>query len=290
MSKITALHSKKTVPAIRAQKGKQPIVMLTAYTTPIAKILDSHVDILLIGDSLGMTMYGYSTTMPVTLDMMIQHGAAVVRGAKQACVVLDMPFATYQESKEVAYRNAARALAETGCDAVKLEGGEIMAETIAYLTQRGIAVMGHIGLLPQSVQSLGGYRAQGTSDEAAIQLKKDAKAVAKAGAFSMVIEATVESVAREITNLIDIPTIGIGASPACDGQVLVIDDVLGMNNDFVPRFAKQYANLESMIGKIAGEYAADVRTRRFPATEHCFGTKPKVAESGKKSKTSKKSK
>ncbi|TAH37737.1 MAG: 3-methyl-2-oxobutanoate hydroxymethyltransferase [Alphaproteobacteria bacterium] len=290
MSKITALHSKKTVPAIRAQKGKQPIVTLTAYTTPMAKILDPHVDILLVGDSLGMTMYGYQTTMPVTLDMMIQHGAAVVRGVKQACVVIDMPFGSYQESKETAYRNAARVMAETGCDAVKLEGGEIMADTIQYLTSRGIAVMGHIGLLPQSVQSLGGYRAQGTNDNAAIQLKKDAKAVAKAGAFSVVIEATVESVARDITNMIDIPTIGIGASPACDGQVLVIDDVLGMNNDFVPRFAKQYANLESLIGKIAGEYADEVRTRKFPSTEHCFGTKPKAEIAKSKNKTAKKSK
>ena len=272
---VTPRIEKITVPSIRARKGGEPIAVLTAYSTPIARILDPHVDMLLVGDSLGMTIYGFANTMPVTLDMMIQHSAAVMRANPRACVVADLPFASYQASPEQAYQNAARVMAESGCDAVKLEGGSVMAETIEYLTRRGIAVMGHIGLLPQSVQSLGGYKTQGKSEDCAKQLKQDAKDVANAGAFSVVIEATVEELSRQITSLVPIPTIGIGASPACDGQVLVIDDILGMNPDFLPRFAKTYVSLAEQIDQAARQYASEVRTRKFPSLDHCFSAKPK---------------
>ena len=279
------LHSGKiTVPAIQSRKGKSPIICLTAYTAPMAKILDDHVDILLVGDSLGMVVYGMPTTLPVTMDMMAAHGAAVVRGAKRACVVVDMPFGSYQASREQAFANAARIMAETGCDAVKIEGGEVLADTIEFLSHRGIPVMAHIGLQPQSVNSVGGFRAQGTTPAAITQLKRDAKSIADAGAFSCVIEATVESVAAELTRIMPIPTIGIGASPACDGQILVIDDILGMNAEFMPRFAKKYADLHSIIGKAAKQFAAEVRSGQFPAADNCFGTKPKskIANSKKK--------
>ena len=263
-----------TVPQMRARKGETPIVVLTAYTTPMARLLDPHVDILMVGDSLGMVVYGMDSTLGVTLDMMINHGRAVVRGSRRACVVVDLPFGSYQESPEAAFRNSARVLSETGAQAVKLEGGAEMAETIAFLTQRGVPVMAHVGLTPQSIHTLGGFRTQGRDEATARRVLADAEAVAKAGAFSVVVEGTVESLAREITTRIPIPTIGIGASPHCDGQVLVIDDVLGLFADFTPKFVKRYAELGPAIDAAAATYAAEVRERRFPGPEHCFGAPP----------------
>ena len=259
----------RTVPMLRRMKGT-PQVWLTAYTTPMAKLLDPHCDVLLVGDSLGMVLYGLPSTLAVTLDMMIAHGAAVVRGAKQALVVVDMPFGSYQASPEDAFRHAARILAETGCQAVKLEGGIEMAPTIAFLTARGVPVCGHVGLMPQQVNVAGGFRATGRTQDEAKRVTDDAAAVAQAGAFAVVIEGTLEPVAAAITARIDIPTIGIGASAQCDGQVLVIDDVLGTFNDFTPRFVKRYANLGTDISKAVSAYAADVRARIFPAPENTF--------------------
>lgn len=266
-----------TVPALRSRKGKDPIVCLTAYTTPIAKRLDAHCDVLLVGDTLGMIVYGMDSTLGVTVDMMINHGKAVMRGSEHASVVIDLPFGSYQESKEQAFRSASRILAETGCSAVKLEGGAEMADTIKFLTQRGVPVMAHIGLMPQQLNTVGGFKSQGRDDAAAAKVMADAKAVTKAGAFSVVVEGTVEPVAREITETIDIPTIGIGASAACDGQVLVIDDVLGMFSDFTPKFVKRYANLGDLVEQAAEQYAEEVRNRTFPTDAHCYG----VTKSGK---------
>jgi len=260
---------------IRARKGAEPLVVLTAYTAPIARLLDPVCDILLVGDSLGMVIYGMETTLAVTLDMMINHGKAVVKASSKACVVVDMPFGTYQESREQAFRNCARLMAETGCAAVKLEGGVELAETIRFLVDRGIPVMGHIGLMPQSVHTAGGFRAQGRADSEAEAIRADARAVSEAGAFAVVIEGTVEPVARALSDEIAIPTIGIGASPACDGQVLVIDDVLGLFDDFTPKFVKRYADLRPIITAAAEAYAAEVKARTFPGPEHCFGVAKK---------------
>jgi 3-methyl-2-oxobutanoate hydroxymethyltransferase len=239
----------------------------------MAKLLDPHCDVLLVGDSLGMVLYGLPSTLAVSLDMMIAHGAAVVRGAKQACVVVDMPFGSYQASPEQAFTNAARVLAETGCQAVKLEGGAEMAETIRFLTQRGVPVCGHVGLMPQQVNVAGGFRATGRTNDEAARVTADAEAVAAAGAFAVVLEGTLEPVAAAITAQIDIPTVGIGASAQCDGQVLVIDDVLGTFNDFTPRFVKRYASLGEEISRAVAAYAADVRGRVFPGAEHVFRQK-----------------
>ena len=262
-----------SVPALRARKGGDPIVCLTAYTAPVARLFDPHVDLLLVGDSLGMVVYGFDSTLPVTLDLMIAHGAAVVRGAERACVVVDLPFGSYQESPQVAFRNAARVMAESGAQAVKLEGGAEMAETVAFLTSRGVPVMGHVGLLPQSVNALGGYKAVGRDPASAERIRADARAIAEAGAFSLVIEGTMESLARQITEDVAVPTIGIGASPACDGQVLVSDDMLGLFSDFQPKFVKRYAQLGAAMGEAAAAYAAEVKARTFPGPEHCFGVK-----------------
>ena len=261
-----------TVPRIRARKGGDPIVCLTAYTTPVARRIDPHCDLILVGDSLGMVLHGLPSTVGVTLEMMIMHGAAVRRGVSHALLVIDMPFGSYEESPAAAYRNAARILAETGAAAVKLEGGVVMAETIAFLTSRGIPVMGHVGLLPQSVNANGGFAAKGTRQEDWEAIRADAKAVAAAGAFSIVVEAVGEPLARAITADVAVPTIGIGASPACDGQVLVIDDLLGMS-DRTPRFVKRYAELGDAIADAAAQYAADVRARTFPGPEHVYGMK-----------------
>ena len=253
------------------RKGGEPIVCLTAYTTPIARLLDPHVDLLLVGDSLGMVLYGFESTLQVTLDMMIAHGAAVRRGSRRACLVVDLPFASYQESPAVAFRSAARVMAETGSSAVKLEGGVEMAETIAFLTRRGIPVMGHVGLTPQAVNGLRGYRARGRDPLEAKAIKADAAAVAEAGAFNIVLEGVVEPLAREIVASVSTPIIGIGASPACDGQVLVVDDMTGLFGEFKPKFVKRYAELGAEVGKAAAAYAAEVRARRFPAPENLFG-------------------
>lgn len=266
-----------TVPAFQARKGGDPLVCLTAYTAPLARVYDPHVDMLLVGDSLGMVIYGFDSTLPVTLDMMIAHGAAVVRGSQKALIVVDMPFGTYEESPAQAFHNAKRLMAETGCGAVKLEGGVAMAETIGFLAQRGIPVMAHVGLTPQAVNALGGYGLQGATPESATKITDDAEAVTKAGAFSVVIEKTAEPLARTLTEKLPIPVIGIGASAACDGQVLVTDDMLGVNSGFKPKFVKSYANLESVIGEAVAHYAEDVRARVFPGPEHCFiGTQKKT--------------
>lgn len=262
-----------TVPQIRARKGGEPIVCLTAYTTPIAKILDPVCDLILVGDTLGMVVHGMKTTLGVTLDMMILHGQAVMRGAEHACVIVDLPFGSYKESPEVAYRAAARVLAETGAQGVKLEGGAEMAETVAFLTARGISVMGHVGLTPQSIHAEGGFHAHGRSDEDAARVMADAAAITEAGAFSIVIEATLEPVARRVTESIPVPTIGIGASATCDGQILVIDDLTGLFTDFTPKFVKRYAEIGTLIEEAARAYADDVRARRFPAAEHTYGAK-----------------
>ncbi len=268
----TPVAPKKRSPAdIRARKGAAPLVCLTAYTTPMARLLDPIADLLLVGDSLGMVLYGLPSTLPVTLDMMIAHGAAVMRGAADSCVIIDLPFGSYQESPEQAFRSSARVMAETGCAGVKLEGGEVMAETVRFLVERGVPVLGHVGLQPQSVNLLGGFRAQGRKADEAARILADARAVAEAGAFALVVEGTTEPLARAVTEAVAIPTIGIGASPACDGQVLVIDDMLGMFTDFKPRFVKRYADLAAVITAAAAAYAEDVRARRFPAPEHCYG-------------------
>ena len=272
------LPRRQTATAIRARKGGEPIVCLTAYTAPMAHWLDPHVDLLMVGDSLGMVLYGFDSTLPVTLDMMIAHGGAVVRGSERAFVVVDMPFGSYQESPSQGFRSAARVMAESGCGGVKLEGGVEMAETVAFLTSRGIPVMGHVGLTPQSVNSLGGYRSRGHDQAEAARILADAKAIAEAGAFSLVVEGTVEPLARRISEAIAIPTIGIGASPACDGQVLVTDDLLGLFAEFTPKFVKRYAELGEAVASAAASYAADVRARRFPGPEHCFQPRKARAE------------
>ncbi|EKE73768.1 3-methyl-2-oxobutanoate hydroxymethyltransferase [Oceanibaculum indicum] len=266
------------VPDIRARKGGQPLVCLTAYTAPIAKLLDPHVDLLLVGDSLAMVVYGMDSTLGVSLDMMIAHGKAVTRSARHACVVVDLPFGSYEESPEQAYRAAARVLAETGCAAVKLEGGVALALTIRFLAERNIPVLAHIGLTPQSVNAFGGFRVQGRGEEEAARVMADAKAIEEAGAFAVVIEGVPEPLGRAITEAIDIPTIGIGASPACDGQILVTDDMLGLFSDFTPKFVKRFASLGASVEQAVQSYAAEVTARRFPGPEHCFGTaKPKGA-------------
>ena len=261
-----------TVPAIRNAKGKDPVVVLTAYTIRMAQILDPHCDMLLVGDSLGQVLYGLDSSVPVSLDMMIAHGAAVVRGSYHSLVAIDMPFGAYEESPQQAFRSAARILKETGAAAVKLEGGVAMAETVAFLTARGVPVVGHVGLTPQAVNQLGGYGARGRSQEEYARLIGDAKAIAGAGAFAIVVEGVVEPLAIEITKAIDVPTIGIGGSAQCDGQVLVIDDMLGMF-DRVPRFVKKYEQLAEKIDAAVAQYAAEVRARSFPTIEQTYQPK-----------------
>jgi 3-methyl-2-oxobutanoate hydroxymethyltransferase len=267
-----AHHNRRiTIPQLVDRKGGEPIAVLTAYTAPVARLIDPHVDVILVGDSLGMVIYGFTSTLPVTLDMMIAHGKAVVAATEHAAVVVDLPFGSYQESPALAFRAAARAMAETGCDAVKLEGGAEMAETVAFLTERGIPVMGHVGLTPQSVHALGGYKARGRSEAEAKRIVGGAVAIAEAGAFAIVIEGTIDPVSRAATEAVAIPTIGIGASAACDGQVLVIDDVLGLSGDFKPKLARRYVDLGTQIADAARLYAADVKAHRFPGPENVYG-------------------
>ena len=262
-----------TIPDLRAMKGKSKIVMLTAYTKPMAQLLDPHCDVLLVGDSLGMVVYGMENSLAVTLDMMINHTKAVMRGSSRCAVVLDMPFGTYQESNEQAYRNSARATAESGAQALKLEGGEELVETVEFLTRRGIQVIAHIGLMPQRVHEMGGFKAQGKEEDAMLKWPKLARQFEDAGAFSVLIEGTVEPVARAITESVKVPTIGIGASPACDGQVLVTEDILGLFTDFTPKFAKRYRDIGGIVSEAVAEYAGEVRGGGFPSLEHCFGVK-----------------
>lgn len=265
-----------SIPTIRQRKVNgvtaEPVVMLTAYTARQAQLLDAHCDLLLCGDSLGQVIYGLPSSVPVTLDMMAAHGAAVVRGSYHAAVIVDLPFGTYEGSKEQAFASAARLLKETGCDAVKLEGGEAMAETVAFLNQRGIPVMGHVGLTPQAVNVLGGYGARGRSEAEASKIVNDAKALDQAGAFAIVIEGVIEPVAIQITQAVSVPTIGIGASAQCDGQVLVTEDMLGMF-ERVPRFVKRYEAIAETISGAAQRYAEEVRARTFPTVDQTYQPK-----------------
>ncbi len=256
-------------PDIRGRKGQIPLVVLTAYTTPGARLVDAHCDIALVGDSVGMVLHGMPSTLGVTMEMMILHGRSVVKGLSRAMPVIDMPFGSYEESPQQAYRNAARLMSETGAPAVKLEGGVHMAETIAFLTKRGVPVMAHIGLTPQSVNTLGGYKVVGRDGEAD-SVMEDALAVEAAGAFSVVLEKVPMGLSARITQRLAIPTIGIGAGVHCDGQVLVVDDMLGLFTDFKPKFVKRYAELGTLADQAIAEYAAEVRSRAFPADEHSF--------------------
>jgi 3-methyl-2-oxobutanoate hydroxymethyltransferase len=265
-----------TAPMIRGRKKdgvtEEPLVMLTAYTMRMAQLLDPHCEMLLVGDSLGQVIYGLPSTLPVTLDMMCAHGAAVVRGSWHALVGVDMPFGSYEGSPAQAFASASRILQETGAAAVKLEGGEAMAPTIRFLTERGIPVMGHVGLTPQAVNVLGGYGARGKSEAEAEKILGDARAVADAGAFCMVIEGVMESLADELTKAVAIPTIGIGASSKCDGQVLVTDDMLGLF-ERTPRFVKRYHDLAREISAAAEKYREEVRSRAFPTRDQVYRPK-----------------
>ena len=279
---VQARPKRLSVTQIQSRKGGDKIVCLTAYTAPVARLLDAEVDLLLVGDSLAMTVYGFDSTLPVTLGMMIAHGAAVVRSTQHALITVDLPFGSYQASPEQAFRAAARVMAETGCAAVKLEGGEEMAETVAFLVRRGVPVMGHVGLTPQAINALGGYRSRGHRAAERDKIMHDGIAIAEAGAFSLVIEGVAETLARELTEAVAVPTIGIGGSPSCDGQILVIDDLLGLFTEFTPKFVKRYRELGEEIRAAAHEYAADVRRGHFPAEEHTYPgprrAKPAAAE------------
>jgi 3-methyl-2-oxobutanoate hydroxymethyltransferase len=280
---IQSTIRRKTSADIRARKNGEPIVMLTSYHAHTAALVDRYCDVILVGDSLGNVMHGFETTLPVTMEMMILQGHAVMRGSQHSLVVVDMPFGSYEASKEQAFNSAARILKETHCGAVKLEGGVRMAETIAFLAERGVPVMAHIGLTPQSINSLGSFRSQGQAEAQRLidgvndpgPIQNDAIAVAQAGAFSVVVEAVAEPLARRITETIAIPTIGIGASAACDGQVLVLEDMLGLSAR-VPKFVRRYGELGPMIEAAIQGYANVVRSRAFPGPEHVYGVKPKT--------------
>jgi len=259
-------------PDIAARKGKTPIVCLTAYTAPMADILDEHCDLMLVGDSVGMVVHGLPNTVGVTMEMMILHGQAVMRGSKKAMVVVDMPFGSYEGSPEVAYANAVRLMKETGAQAVKVEVGETAAEIVAFITKRGIPVMSHVGLLPQAVLKDGAFKAKGKAAEERQRILDLARASEEAGAFAIVVEGVAEGLAREITQAVGVPTIGIGASAGCDGQVLVIDDMLGLF-DWTPKFVRRYADLKGEIGRAAAAYAEDVRARRFPGPAEIYFAK-----------------
>jgi len=275
--------AKKSAPMpddIKAMKGGTPIVSLTAYTTPMAEMMDEHCDFVLVGDSVGMVLHGLPSTLGVTMEMMILHGRAVARGLSHAMMVVDMPFGSYEESPAQAFRNAARIMAETNAAAVKLEGGVNMAETIAFLVARGIPVMAHIGLTPQSINTLGGYKVQGRADQAAAVLA-DARATERAGAFAVVLEKIPADLADEITAALAIPTIGIGASAGCDGQILVVDDMLGLFTAFKPKFVKRFGTLGEDGRAAIAAYADEVRRRAFPAPKHVFATTAPTPNGGK---------
>jgi 3-methyl-2-oxobutanoate hydroxymethyltransferase len=271
MSQHTVLK-RTTAPDISAKKGGDPIVSLTSYHAHTAAIADKYVDFLLVGDSLGMVMHGFETTLPVPLELMIMHGKAVMRGTKKALVVVDMPFGTYEESPAQAFRNAARVIKETECGAIKLEGGKRMAETITFLTERGIPVMAHVGLTPQSINVLGGFKAQGREKEQWAGIEEDARLVAEAGAFAVVLEAVAEPLAAKITKSLAIPTIGIGASPACDGQILVMEDMLGLSPR-VAKFVKEFGKVGAAIEQAIATYADEVKTRAFPGPAQTYQMK-----------------
>jgi 3-methyl-2-oxobutanoate hydroxymethyltransferase len=258
-----------TAPDIAKRKGGAPIVALTAYHAHTARIIDPYVDMLLVGDSLGMVMHGYETTVPVPLELMIMHAQAVVRGSSRSLVVVDMPFGTYEESPSEAFRNAARVMKETGCGAIKIEGGAHMAETIRYLSDRGIPVMSHIGMTPQAVNTIGSFKPRGRFRSEWAAFEEDARAVAEAGAFAVVLEALAELLAARITKQISIPTIGIGASAECDGQILVLEDMLGLSPR-VPKFVKEYAQIGEAIETAVKAYANEVRSRVFPSDAYTY--------------------
>lgn len=276
-------------PDITALKGERPVVALTAYHAHTAAIADKHCDFLLVGDSLGMVMHGYETTVPVPLDLMIMHGKAVVRGARRALVVVDMPFGTYEESPSVAFRNAARVMKETDCGAIKLEGGRRMGETIRYLVERGVPVMAHIGLTPQSINVIGGWKTQGRTRDQWAAIEEDARIVAEAGAFAVVLEALAEPLAQRITSTLPIPTIGIGASAACDGQILVMEDMLGLSPR-VPKFVKEFGRIGTAIESAIRTYAEEVRARRFPEPAHTYSMKEDPGPQTAQEKPAKKAK
>ena len=258
-----------TAPDIRARKGGEPIVALTSYHAHTARIVDAYCDVVLVGDSLGMVMHGLETTIPVTLEMMILQGHAVMRGSKRALVVIDMPFGSYEASKEQAFASASRVLKETGCGAIKIEGGRRMAETVSFLVERGVPVMGHVGLTPQAINTLGSFKAQGRDEMDWAPIEADARAVVEAGAFAVVLEAVAEPLGRRITSQVTVPTIGIGASPACDGQILVLEDMLGLSPR-VPKFVKRFGDLGPSIERAVKNYAQEVRARTFPGVEHVY--------------------
>ena len=258
-----------TAPEIAARKGGIPLVALTAYTAPMAATVDPHAEIILVGDSLGMVVHGLPSTIGVTMEMMILHGQAVMRGSARAMAVIDMPFGSYEESPQQAFRNAARIMGETGCGAVKLEGGSRMAPTIRFLVERGIPVMGHVGLTPQQTHTLGGFKTQGRDPATWSAHLQDAVDVAEAGAFAIVVEGVVEELAVRITEAVSAPTIGIGASAQCDGQILVLDDMLGLTGR-VPRFVRRFADLGAQADRAIADYAAAVRDRSFPGDENVY--------------------
>ena len=270
MSATPPAAKQRTPNDIGAMKGGAPVVCLTAYTTPMARLVDAHCDLALVGDSVGMVLHGLPSTLGVTMEMMILHGKAVARGLARACMVIDMPFGSYEEGAAQAFRNAARLMAETNARAVKLEGGVRIAETVAHLVAHGIPVMGHVGLTPQSVNAFGGYRVQGRGADGD-RVAADARAVAEAGAFAVVLEKVPETLGTRITAEIAVPTVGIGAGAGCDGQILVVDDVLGIFEDFRPKFVKRYADLGRAADAAIAAYAAEVRARAFPGREHAFG-------------------
>ncbi|HBP31582.1 MAG: 3-methyl-2-oxobutanoate hydroxymethyltransferase [Advenella sp.] len=264
-----------TVPQLRAYKNQKKIVSLTSYTAPFARVLDEYLDMILIGDSTAMVGYNMENTLAITLEQMAAHARAVVRSTQNVCVVVDMPFGSYQESPEQAFRNAAFLLKESGADAVKYEGGTPLAATTRFLVDRGIPVLAHIGLMPQYLNTMGGFKAQGMSDEAAEIIYQDALAQEQAGAFAVVIEGTAEPLARRITQALSIPTIGIGASPDCDGQILVAEDIFNLTPNRIPKFARQFSDVQAAIRDGVQAYANEVREGTFPTLDHCFGVKKK---------------
>lgn len=272
MSKQSSKNRRLTTQDIGKHKNGEPLVCLTAYSTPMAELLDDHTDLLLVGDSVGMVVHGLSSTVGVTLEMMILHGQAVMRGAKKAFVVVDMPFGSYEQSSQQAFQNASKIMMETGCQAVKIESGAYAADTIGFLVERGVPVMGHVGLRPQATHVDGGFKAKGRNQEEKERVLIEARQAAEAGAFAIVVEGVAEALAEEITNEVSIPTIGIGASAACDGQILVTEDMLGLF-DWTPKFVRRYGDVKSMIDKAVGDYAKDVRRRDFPAKAETYQLK-----------------
>ena len=274
---------RKSANDIKLLKGKAPIVCLTAYTAPIARAIDENVDLMLVGDSLGMVLYDYENTLQVTIEQMIEHAKSVVGASNKSCVIVDMPFGSYEESADKAFMNSARVMKETNCNGIKLEGGQTMSNTIKYLTESSIPVMGHIGLQPQSVLIDGGYKVRGKVRSEWQKYIEDAIAVEEAGAFSIVLEGMAEPLAAEITSILEIPTIGIGASPKCDGQILVTEDMLGLTN-VAPKFVKKYLDLEKSIKDAVNKYSIEVKRRHFPSSDHIYHMRPEIVNDSNKKK------